>query len=319
MFEAETWVDMEEDGLMTGILTRSSEQAFLVQVRQGMAILALLHAETGDLTTAASVIKRAQDKGHDGLEIDAAAAALLWYGERREQAWAVFSELYKASSNSRFLLRIMSELAHGDSDSVPLELRKELVDRGSWKQSYNLAAGQSNQGRYEACRETADGALARFSDDDEARPLLADLAYGCLLGLDDFEQAAVRVKVYGSDELSLSNRLRHAAKLVNARRGAEALDVMAGIGPEVDGARSIQVAARLDTGDINGALQWSDGREDPELTYELAFALYDQGRFKEAAPLFERCCPALQDEDCDLLRELAKQEAAALVEGQGEP
>jgi tetratricopeptide (TPR) repeat protein len=308
VFEAETWVDVEADGVITGILTQASAEAFREQVRQGIGILSLLHLEMGDLAASSAVIERARRDGHNGIELDAAAAALSWYRDEKQPAWVELERLHLSQPENRFVLRLMSDLAHREADSVPESLRAILVERGSWKQNYNLAAGQSNGGRYDECRNTAMAALARFGDEPEARDVLADVAYGCVLSLGDLAEAASLHEQYGESYLLVENRFRHAALLVNAGRAAEALRLVENIEGEHPSLPSIQVAARLDGGDLSGALKWAAGQEDPELTYELAFELVKVNRRGEAVGLLERCCPILANEECRKLLEIANQE-----------
>jgi len=306
VFEAQTWVDVESDGVMTGILTQAGEAAFREQVRQGIGILCLLHLEIGDAATAASVVERAKREGHAGTEIEGAAAAVSWHRGDRSAAWAELDRLYVAEPENRFVLRLVSDLAHRDSDSVPSSIRALLGERGSWKQNYNLAAGQSNGGQFEECSKTALAALSRFGQVPEARDLLSDVAYGCVLSLGDLEQAAGLHEQYGASYLLEENRTRHAALLVNAGRASEALKLLDNVSGAHGELVSIQVAARLDTDDLDGALKWATGEEAPELCYELAFELVKVERRPEAIRLLERCCPILGNEECPKLLELAR-------------
>lgn len=310
VFEAKTWVDVESDGVMTGILTQAGEAAFLEQVRQGIGILALLYMELGDQKSASSVIERAEREGHLGIELDAAAAALFWHESERKTAWLELERLHLDQPDNRFVLRIVSDLAHRDSGSVPASLQSRLSEQGSWKQNYNLAAGQSNAGNFEECGETALAALARFGQVPEARDILSDVAYGCALSLGDLEQAAGLHSQYGATYLLEENRMRHAALLVNASRAEEALKLLDHVTREHATLASIQVAARLDVGDLDGAVKWAKGKEDVELTYELAFELLKVKRRDEATQLLERCCSIMANEECTKLLQMAKQEGS---------
>jgi tetratricopeptide (TPR) repeat protein len=314
VFEAQTWVDVESDGVMTGILTQAGEAAFKEQIRQGIGILALLYIELGDKASAASVIARAGAEGHEGIELEAAAAALSWHRDERDTAWVELERLLLAEAGNRFVLRIISDLAHRDSDSVPASLRSRLSEQGSWKQNYNLAAGQSNAGQFEECGKTAMAALARFEHVPEARDLLSDVAYGCVLSLGDLEQAAALHSQYGAAYLLEENRLRHATLLVNASRADEALRLLEHVKGAYPTLTSIQVAARLDSGDLDGAVKWAQGEEDVELTYELSFELVRAERWAESVRLLERACPILANEECPKLLAIAKAEDPSAVE-----
>jgi tetratricopeptide (TPR) repeat protein len=218
-FGAGTWVTIQENGSLTGILTYGSEQEFKESTSKAALLLVELQLEAGD-RAAAEGTWTALSQSFPGTDATLAATALVEAGSNRDP-WPGLWAAVEQRPGSELLLETASSLLLQRPAGVPAGLPARIVAQGSWADLYNLSAFYYNSQKFSECVRVVEPALERVEEGHRAA--LRDVLYSCAAGADDLTRLDQVLALRGSPQgLPAPDLLQHAWLRVKAGRASEA-------------------------------------------------------------------------------------------------
>ncbi len=222
VFGAGTWVIIQKNGNLTGIVTYGSEQDFKKYTSEAALLLIELQLDAGD-TTIAQGTWTAMSQSFPGADATAAAAAQVEAGANKNPWPALFSVLQQRPG-SELLLRTAAGLLLQHPQGVPDALPALIVEHGDWADLYNLSAYYYNGQKFSDCISVVEPAILRVAEAN--RPALQNVLYSCAAGADDLTRLDQTLATRGSPQgLPAPDLLRHAWLRVKAGRPSEARSI----------------------------------------------------------------------------------------------
>lgn len=214
IFEADTWITVEQNGNMTGIVTHGSEEQFWASVKEGGLLLVKLEMLAGHTKEAVAVAKRMED--HFGA-IDAVAAAKALSSPNH--TWSMLEDAFKTWPDSALLMNVSAELLVDHPDGISPTLIAIIATKGSDFDRYNLGIYDYNSKKYPDCITH----LSPLLNTPELRQKAIHLSYTCASAANDLPNLD-RLLALSGDPASLApgDVMYHAYLLTEANRNADA-------------------------------------------------------------------------------------------------
>ena len=219
VFGAGTWVTIQKNGNLTGILTYGSEQDFKKYTSEAALLLIELQLEAQDRTAAQATLT-SMNQSFPGTDATLAATARVEAATNRDP-WPGLWAAVEQHPGSELLLQTAASLLLTQPQGVPQGLPAEIVKWGSWADLYNLSAYYYNTQKFSDCLTVVEPALDRV--EEAHRAALRDVLYSCAAGADDLPRLDTLLAARGSpDGLPAPDLLQHAWLQVKAGRASEA-------------------------------------------------------------------------------------------------
>lgn len=318
-FEAETWVSVNRQGSVSGILTAGGEEAYLEIVHQGVGQLILLQARLGRTQDAQAILARAQAQLEPSGELAAAEVSLLAADGHAVEAAALVLESLARWPESAMLSRAAVDLAEGYPEANSAAMDRALVDLGGWFVPYNAATALFRAHDYTGCVARLDH-IAPL-EDPESWLLVAQLAHSCAATGGDLVAADRWLATLpGPGAAYEQGAANHALVLLDAGRVDEALGLAVAVPRPQEQAvlervlLGVELGVMLAREDMDGAQAVvARGPVDPVLRYNLGAMLTNAQRLDEALVHVRAACPELTDPEARTVCEgvLAELEAAS--------
>ncbi len=300
-FEGETWISVGREGSLVGILTASGERGFQRRMREGVARLVMLQAESGRHKDARTTLERAKKELEPSGELAAAEVQLLMAQERYEDAAGAAVRSLLRWPDSPLLIDTVSFLGSTHAQARTPALEQALALAGEWRALYNGAVDLHNTGDHAGC-------LARLDDgptfeDPDAQAEIASLAYVCAATADDLEAATLWLPAAGGAEAADPYALyNHADMLIREERLDEALELVTAQQPEDEEIalylRTLQVVVHTQQDDSEAALAvHTAGPVGPYARVNLGIVLANAERVDEAVEMIEDACGELDSKE----------------------
>lgn len=317
--ESGSWIDIHRSGVLTGILTKRSEEFLVAQLRRGAAVRVLLLVDAGRLDDAEAALPAAREAFGDDPELLAAEAWLQVARGDAAAAWASATSALSVDAPPPMADRTASMLALHHLAAASPEQVAVLASRGSISTRFNLGAGMSNTGDVAGCLSilrpltgTEDSIPQRLGEDRAAAnallPLQArlnGLAHNCATGAQDLDAAIALWPLLGPPaEVPSGNAINHALLLLQAGRADAAWTALSesgaldrSEGQHLAAALQVAVGAAVDT------KRWDDvaalaSRPDTPPTTRLSAgtSLGAAGRKADAVRILKTTCRELAGE-----------------------
>lgn len=305
-FQGDTWVEVHETGMMSGILRKSDEEKLQIMIAEGAAMLVRLAADDGDLTRARAVLVQARKLPTQGAAVDAAEAWLLAAEGRTTDSWKVLSTALLAGNPDPILRETAGQLAHRSLSTAPPVVLASIRAQGPASARYNLASALFNNGRATDClaEVVATPPAERLTLDADMLRRFDQLGYRCAVEADDLVSAGGRLNALGlkpGDKLDpalFSTGFNHALMLSKAGDVDGTVKLLGLISaPDKRSQQkllSLAVSTLGESGRLDEALKAAaDPATDPQDLAWLAGALANAERTAEATGLLTRACPQL--------------------------
>ncbi len=219
VFGAGTWVTIQKNGSLTGILTYGSEQDFKKYTAEAAFLLVELQLEAGD-RAAAEATTAAMNQSFPGADATLAATAVVNAAANRDP-WPGLWAALEQRPGSEILLRTAASLLLVWQDGVPPGLPAIIVTQGSWADLYNLSAYYYNTQKFSDCLTVVEPAMGRVEEVHQAA--LRDVLYSCAAGAEDLTRLDLLLAARGGTQgLPAPDLLQHAWLRVKGGRASEA-------------------------------------------------------------------------------------------------
>jgi tetratricopeptide (TPR) repeat protein len=316
---AGTWIDVHRSGVVSGILTKKSEERFLAHLRRGAALRVRLLAEEGRVEDSAAALDAALEAFGDDPALQAANVWLLIKQEKPAEAWDAATRSLSADPAPNAAQQAASMLALNHLDASSPENLAVVAERGTVPTRFNLAAGLSNRQRPVECSDvlaplvgTEDTIAARAGDDratqNDLRALQAQtnlLGHACALTAGNVDAAVELWSLLGDPEAVQEwNVLNHALLLLQAERSAESWATLESTKIlERGGVQNVALSLQIAIGASIGLKEWtrtvalSERPDTPDSTRLMAGTeLGTAGQKKLALSILQPLCANLKGE-----------------------
>ncbi|MBT3218539.1 MAG: tetratricopeptide repeat protein [Proteobacteria bacterium] len=302
VFHGKAWIEVEQSGMLSGIVTKSDEEHLEGQLRHGAALLVLMYAENEQIVEGEEVLARALGRFGSYGELGAAEGRLLVAKGDIDGAWQKLGEVVKVEDTG-FIRHIVGQIAFAHPGAMPDDVEQFISKSTDWTAHYALAAGLSNQNQNGQCMVAADRGLdasgADGLNDEQGRVVLLEVAYGCALNSNDLKKAKLYLHRLGLSNARPDYAMRHAAILANSGEYQLALELLDAIGPQPEMAAfqsTLRVSVHTALDQLDLALSHLHPEADPNVVSVLGYKLAAAKRGEEALDLLQKVCPAISGE-----------------------
>ena len=322
-FQGDTWVEVHDTGMMSGILRKSDEDKLAVMIAEGAAMLVRLLADEGELARSRAVLTEARKLPIQGAAVDAAEAWLLAAEGRTTDSWKVLSKALLAGDNDPILRETAGQLTHRSLSTAPPVVLASIRAQGPASARYNLASALFNNGRSADClaEVIATPPAERISLDATTLKRFDQLGYRCAVAAEDLTSAEGRLKALGLkpgekiDGELFSTAFNHALLLSKRGDVDGTVAVLALISAPDKRSQQKLVSLAVSTLGEGGRLDEAlvaaaDPVADPQDLAWLAGAMANAERVSDATLLLNRACPMLSGDagkECKALQAQLKQ------------
>lgn len=308
-FQGDTWVEVHNTGMMSGILRKSDEEKLQRMVVEGASLLVRILVEDKDLTRARTVLGQARKIAATGAALDAAEAWLLAAEGKDKAAWDLLSAAIVRGERDPLIREIAGQMAYKSLSTASPVVLAAIRAQGPAVARFNLASALANASRPADCLAevvaTPEGERATM--DAELRLRFDRLGYRCAVESEEMVAADAKLRTLTGAGVKLDPSLfatgfNHALLLGKGGQPEAALGVLALLAPADLRAKQKVLSLRLESLAALGrweqaAAEAASPDADPADLAWLAAQLANAERPQEARALLQRACPALTGED----------------------
>ncbi|MCP4806084.1 MAG: hypothetical protein GY913_06650 [Proteobacteria bacterium] len=289
VFEGDTWVQVEKSGAVTGILTKSGEDAYLKSLQDGAALKVRLHTNAGELAEAQAAVTQMGNTLGESDSLAAEHVRLLAVQGKTDAARTRLDGAYRTWPESDALLRTAQDLVVTHPQVISADVQRKLA-AGPWQGPYNMAIAAAQREDWAGCVTALDGLVVEASFADHARTQLVSCA--TMGGELDRAVAAARTGTIHEEVL-----WGLALTLLGQEREAEARDVVVSLpdGSLIHMNVSLEIAVR-DRRTEDAVALVEAGANSPAGLANLGVLLVDEGRTSEGKRYLKEGCKTLGDD-----------------------
>ncbi len=318
-FQGESWVEVHNTGMMSGILRKSDEEKLQHMVVEGASLLVRILVEDKDLPRARSVLTQARKVAPKGSALDAAEAWLLAAEGRPKEGWEILSAAIVRGETDPLLREVAGQMAYKSLPTASPVVLAAIRAQGPATARFNLASALANASRPADClaEVVATPAGERASMGADLRLRFDKLGYRCAVEAEDLVAADTKLAAIAGGSTKLDPALfatgfNHALLLSKAGRAEQSVVVAELLQPPDARSRqkvlSLELSTLAESGRLDQAVQKAaDPGADPADLAWLAGTLAEAERLKDAEGLLLRACPALKGEDASQCQALLAQ------------
>lgn len=316
-FQGDSWVEVHNTGMMSGILRKSDEEKLQRLVVEGASLLIRLLVEDKDLPRARAVLTQARKLTSTGAALEAAEAWLLSAEGKDAAAWKILSDALVRGERDPLLREIAGQMAYRSLQGAPPVVLASIRAQGPASARLNLASALANASRPADClaEVVATPQVELLGLTPELRQRFDRLGYRCAVEAEDLAAADARLFALGTAPLDTSlfaAGFNHALMLSDKGEVDGTLAVLDRLTP--GDKRSKQKVLSLQITTLAGAGRWdqalqeaADAETDPQDLAWLAGQVADAGKVPEARGLLDRACPQLSGEAATQCKALSAQ------------
>lgn len=301
--QGKPWIDLHQNGTMTGILTASDEARLREMMGDGAGQLVVFLIEARDYSAAEKRLGELKGSMGDQANLAAATARLrLAQGKGAEAGAAVEGGLAGWPGHFR-LLQAAGLLATTSPQHLGPKAREALGRSTDSADRYNLAFALRKAGDAEGCLSTVGAALEELKLQGGDAAKMSVMGHGCAVDLGDLRRSDLLFAQTTGAKVPTVTRYNHALMRKKANDGAgalaliaEALQAPASDNADLDrGIAGLGLRIYVEQGDWTGALRVATrpGTSPTDL-YWFGSKLAEAERREDARRVLGSACPRLE-------------------------